>query len=267
MPRFAANLTTMYNEFSFLDRFAAAAKDGFTAVEYMFPYDFPADTLAALLREHGLIQVLFNAPAGNWAAGERGLTCLPDRVEDFRREFLRALDYARVLKCPRIHTMAGIAPAGVERARLRDACVANLAWAADQARPENIDVIIEPIAQRNMPGFFLNLQEEGHAIVAETGKANVKVLMDLFHCQVAEGDLSAKMRKYIENPAETRVGHIQFAGVPGRHEPDAGELNYDFLFNLIDELGFKGWVGCEYIPRGGTSEGLDWFRKRQAASN
>jgi hydroxypyruvate isomerase len=262
MPRFAANLTTMYNEFSFLDRFAAAAKDGFTAVEYMFPYDFPANTLAALLKEHSLKQVLFNAPAGNWSAGERGLTCLPGRMEDFRREFLRALEYARVLKCPRIHTMAGIAPAGVERARLHDTCVSNLAWAADQAAPEGIDVLIEPIAQRNMPGFFLNLQKEGHAIAAETGKPNVKVLMDLFHCQVAEGDLTDKMRKYLQNPDETRVGHFQFACVPGRHEPDFGELNYDYLFDLIDELGFKGWVGCEYIPRAGTSEGLAWFRKR-----
>jgi hydroxypyruvate isomerase len=261
MPRFAANLTTMYTEHNFLDRFAAAARDGFTAVEYMFPYDYPAGVLAALLKEHGLSQVLFNAPAGDWRAGERGLTCLPGRGPEFRDGFLRALDYAKALACPRIHTMIGIAPPGAERAQLRDTCVANLAWAAALAEPEGIDVLIEPIAQRNMPGFFLNRQDEGHDLAAETGRPNVKILMDLFHCQVAEGDLTIRIRKYLQNPRQTRIGHFQIAGVPDRHEPDSGEVNYGYLFDLIDELGFEGWIGCEYIPRAGTSEGLDWLRK------
>jgi hydroxypyruvate isomerase len=265
MPRFAANLTMMYGEHSFLDRFAAAARDGFTAVEFLFPYDYPAGTLAALLNEHGLAQVLFNCPPGDWKAGERGTTALPGREAEFRDGFLRALEYAQALKCPRIHTMAGIAPATADRARFRETYVSNLAWAAGLAKPEGIEVLIEPIAQRNMPGFFLNHQDEGHAIAAETGCPNAKILMDLFHCQVAEGDLAIKIRKYLQDPKQTRVGHFQIAGVPERHEPDTGEVNYGYLFDLIDTLGYEGWIGCEYIPAAGTSAGLDWLRKRVAA--
>ncbi len=190
MPRFAANLTMMYGEHSFPDRFAAAARDGFTAVEYLFPYEFPADKLAVLLKENGLTQVLFNAPPGDWKAGERGVTALPGREGEFREGFERALEYARILKCPRIHTMAGLVATGADRARMRETYVANLTWAAKLARAEGIDVLIEPIAQRNIAGFFLNFQEEGHAIAEETGCTNVKVLMDLFHCQVAEVYLS-----------------------------------------------------------------------------
>jgi len=264
MPRFAANLTMMYTEHSFLDRFAAAARDGFKAVEFLFPYDYEASTLAGLLHENGLAQVLFNAPPGDWKAGERGCAALPGREAEFRAGFLRALEYARVLNCPRIHAMAGIVPPGADRARLRDTYVANLAWAAEQAQPEGVQVLIEPIAARNMPGYFLNLQAEAHELAAETGRPNLKVQMDLFHCQVAEGDLATKIRKYLADPAQTRIGHFQIASVPERHEPDGGEVNYDYLFDLIDSLGFEGWLGCEYTPRAGTSEGLDWFRKRLA---
>jgi len=264
MPRFAANLTMMYQEHSFLDRFAAARKDGFTAVEFLFPYEYPAATLAALLKENELRQVLFNAPPGNWQAGERGCTALPGREEEFRSGFMRALEYAEALACPRIHTMAGLAAAGADRAAMRAAYVANVAWAAEQARAQGVDVLIEPIAQRNIPGFFLNFQEEAHAIADEIGAANVKILMDLFHCQVAEGDLVIKMRKYIADPKHTRVGHFQIAGVPERHEPDTGEVNYDYVFEVMDQLGFDGWVGCEYLPTAGTSEGLGWFKKRLA---
>ncbi|MDR3777466.1 MAG: hydroxypyruvate isomerase family protein [Terracidiphilus sp.] len=265
MPRFAANLTMMYAEHNFLDRFAAAASDGFTAVEYLFPYEHSAKTLAALLKEHGLTQVLFNSPAGDWKAGERGLTALPGREREFREGFLRALEYARAMECPRIHTMAGIAPAGSDRALMHETFVANLAWAAGLAAKEGMDVLIEPIAQRNMPGFFLNFQEEAHAIATATGCSNVKILMDLFHCQVAEGDLAIKIRKYIQDPKQTRVGHFQIAGVPERHEPDTGEVRYDYLFELIDEVGFDGWIGCEYVPAGGISEGLGWFKKYASA--
>jgi hydroxypyruvate isomerase len=261
MPHFAANLTMMYGEHSFLDRFAAAARDGFTAVEFLFPYDYPALTLAALLEEHGLTQVLFNAPPGDWKAGERGCTALPGRETEFRDGFLQALDYARTLKCPRIHTMAGLVPPAADRARLRATYVANLAWAAGEAQADGIQVLIEPIAQRNIPGFFLNFQEEAHAIAAETGCANLKILMDLFHCQVAEGDLAIRIHKYLQAPSPTRIGHFQIAGVPERHEPDTGEVNYSYLFDLIDKLGFEGWIGCEYIPKAGTSEGLGWFRR------
>jgi hydroxypyruvate isomerase len=256
----------MYGGHGFLDRFAAAARDGFSAVEYLFPYEYPANTLATLLKDHGLTQVLFNAPPGDWKAGERGLTALPGREAEFREGFMRALEYALILKCPCIHAMAGIVAAGADRARMRETYVTNLAWAAGQAQPEGIDVLIEPIAQRNMPGFFLNQQDEAHVIAAETDCANLKILMDLFHCQVAEGDLAIKIRKYIQDPKQTRVGHFQIAGVPERHEPDTGEVNYDYLFALIDEVGYEGWIGCEYIPKTGTSEGLGWFKKRVAAA-
>jgi hydroxypyruvate isomerase len=265
MPKFAANLTMMYGEHTFLDRFAAAAKDGFKAVEFLFPYEFPAETLAALLNEHGLTQVLFNAPPGDWKAGERGVTALPGRETEFRDGFMRALEYARALKCPRIHTMAGLVPAGADRARMRETYVANLVWAAGQAKVEGINVLIEPIAQRNIPGFFLNFQEEGHAVAAETGCANVKILMDLFHCQVAEGDVAMKIRKYLQEPKQSRVGHLQIAGVPERHEPDTGELRYEYLFDVLDSVGYEGWIGCEYAPAAGTTAGLGWFGKYASA--
>ncbi|MGH9589725.1 MAG: 2-oxo-tetronate isomerase, partial [Terracidiphilus sp.] len=261
MPRFAANLSMMYTEHSFLNRFSAAAADGFASVEFLFPYEFPAESIAGLLRQHKLSQVLFNAPPGDWKAGERGISALPGREAEFREGFRRALDYAAALDCPRIHCMAGLVPIGADRARMRATYVENLAWAADQAGPAGLDVLIEPIAQRNIPGFFINLQEEAHQVLAEAGRANLKVQLDLFHCQVAEGDLAMRIRKYLAAPS--RVGHIQIAGVPHRHEPDTGEVRYEYLFDLIDEFGYQGWIGCEYAPASATSEGLGWFRKTQ----
>jgi hydroxypyruvate isomerase len=265
MPRFAANLSMMYREHDFPDRFAAAAQDGFTAVEYLFPYDYPAEKLRGLLDRHGLRQVLFNAPPGDWNAGERGNTAIPGREKEFRDGFERALAYAHALNCPRIHAMAGLMPANGDRARFRATFLENLAWAADKARPAGIDVLIEPIAQRNIPGFFLNRQEEGHAIVAELRRPNVKVMLDLFHCQVEEGDLTATIRRYLEEQPR-RVGHMQIAGVPDRHEPDTGEVNYAYIFDVIDATGYDGWIGLEYIPRDGTSQGLNWLRERMAAA-
>ena len=259
MPRFSANLTMMYSEHPFLDRFAAAANDGFTAVEFLFPYDHPAETIAGLLQQHNLSQVLFNAPPGDWKAGERGIAALPGREGEFRQGFQRALEYAAALNCPRIHAMAGLVPAGADRARMRATYLDNLAWAADQAAPAGVDVLIEPIAQRNIPRYFINLQEEAHRVLAELDRPNLKILMDLFHCQVAEGDLATRIRKYLAAPS--RVGHFQVAGVPERHEPDTGEVRYEYLFDLIDELGYPGWIGCEYAPRAGTSAGLGWFQK------
>ena len=261
MPRFAANLTMMYTEHPFLDRFAAAAADGFSAVEFLFPYEYPAQTIAGLLKQHGLRQVLFNAPPGDWKAGERGISALPGRESEFREGFQRALEYAAALSCPRIHCMAGLVAAGADRARMRATYLENLAWAADQAAPAGVEIVIEPIAQRNIPGFFISLQDEAHAVLAELARPNLKVLMDLFHCQVAEGDLAMRIRKYLAEPS--RVGHFQIAGVPGRHEPDTGEVRYEFLFDLLDELGYQGWIGCEYTPASGTSAGLAWFRKAQ----
>jgi hydroxypyruvate isomerase len=259
MPRFAANLSMLYGEHAFLDRFAAAAADGFRAVEFLFPYEHDAPALAARLREHGLQQVLFNAPPGDWAAGERGTACLPGREDEFRRDVERAIAYARALQCPRVHLMAGIAPAGADRAALRATYVANLAWAAAQAR--DLTFLIEPINARDIPGFFLNRQDHAHEIVLEVGAPNLQVQMDLYHCQIVEGDLAKKIEKYLPTG---RVGHFQIAGVPERHEPDVGELNYRYLFDLIDRLGYRGPLGCEYRPRdtrpGGTTAGLGWFQ-------
>lgn len=266
MPRFAANLTMMYSEYAFLDRFRAAARDGFIAVEYLFPYEYPAATLAALLKEHGLRQVLFNAPPGDWKAGERGIAALPGREQEFRDGFLRAIEYALVLECPRLHAMAGIVPTNVDCTRALGVYTANLKWAAEQAQAAGLQLLIEPIAQRNMPGFFLNRQDEADAIAEKIGAPNLKVMMDLFHCQVEEGDLATKIRKYLADPKQTRVGHFQIAGVPERHEPDTGEVSYEYLFELIDELGYEGWIGCEYIPAAGTSAGLGWFQKWKPAA-
>jgi len=266
MPRFAANLSMLYNEHGFLDRFAAAAADGFKAVEYLFPYAHPAAELAQRLADQGLQQVLFNGPPGDWDAGERGMACLPGREAEFRGALLQALDYAEVLRCPRIHVMAGLAPADADRARLQATYEANLAWAAGQAAAAGRELLIEPINTRDIPRYFLNRQDEAHRIVQAIGSAHLKVQMDLYHCQIVEGDVSMKLRQYLPSG---RVGHIQIAGVPERHEPDIGELNHPYLFAVIDELSaagqWEGWVGCEYRPArgavpGGTTAGLGWFR-------
>jgi len=274
MPRFAANLSMLYNEHPFLDRFAAAAADGFQAVEYLFPYDFTAPELAQRLTDHGLQQVLFNAPPGDWNAGERGLACLPGRQAEFRAGLQRALDYAHTLACPRIHVMAGLVPASADRAVLQRTYEDNLAWAAQQAQAAGRTLLIEPINTRDIPGFFLNRQDEAHRIVQAIGSPHLKVQMDLYHCQIVEGDVAMKLRQYLPSG---RVGHIQIAGVPQRHEPDLGELHHPYLFEVIDEVsaacGWDGWVGCEYRPArgtapGATSQGLGWLRalRAQAAS-
>ena len=255
MPRFAANLSMLYNDVDFLDRFAAAARDGFQAVEYLFPYAYTPEQLAALLRQHGLQQVLFNAPPGDWDAGERGLACLPGREAEFREGIARAITYAQALQCPRIHVMAGLVPPDVDPATVRATYVANVRYAAEQAAAHGIQILLEPINGRDMPGFFLSRQDQAHALVAEIGAANVKVQMDLYHCQIVEGDLAMKIRQYLPTG---NVGHFQIAGVPERHEPDVGELNYPYLFQLLDTLGYDGWIGCEYRPAGDTCAGLGW---------
>ncbi|RZL99821.1 MAG: hydroxypyruvate isomerase family protein [Variovorax sp.] len=265
MPRFAANLSMLYPELDFLDRFEAAARDGFQAVEYLFPYEFEARELAARLREHGLRQVLFNGPPGDWTGGERGLACLPGREREFHAGIARALDYAETLDCPRIHVMAGLLPADVDRASAEAVYVDNLRRAAETARAAGRDLLIEPINPRDIPGFFLNHQAQAHRIVEAVGAPNLQVQMDLYHCQIVEGDVAMKIRQYLPTG---RVGHLQIAGVPERHEPDRGELNYPYLFDVIDEVsaqcGWDGWIGCEYRPRrgavtGGTSAGLSWL--------
>jgi 2-dehydrotetronate isomerase len=255
MPKFAANLSMLYNEHAFLDRFAAAARDGFAAVEYLFPYEHDAAELAARLRDNALQQVLFNAPPGDWAAGERGLACLPGRESEFKRSVEQALRYARALHCPRIHLMAGLAPADSDRALLRETYLSNLAWAAAQAR--DVNFLIEPINTRDIPRFFLNRQDDAHDIVQTVGAPNLQVQMDLYHCQIVEGDLAKKIELYVPSG---RVGHLQIAGVPERHEPDIGEINHPYLFALIDKLGWDGWIGCEYRPKGNTAAGLGWMK-------
>ena len=266
MPQFAANLSMLYAELDFLDRFEAAAQDGFKAVEYLFPYAYPSRELAARLRANGLQQVLFNVPPGDWDQGDRGLACLPGREAEFRRGIAQALDYAAALNCPRLHVMAGLMPVGVERDALRSTYVANLCWAAEQAARQGVDVLIEPINTRDMPRFFLNRQDHAHELIAAIDAPNVKVQFDLYHCQIVEGDVAMKIRQYLPTG---RVGHFQIAGVPERHEPDLGELDYSYLFKVIDEVALQcnwtGWVGCEYRPSrglqaGATSAGLDWLK-------
>ncbi|VBR31944.1 2-oxo-tetronate isomerase [Burkholderia pseudomallei] len=254
MPRFAANLTMMYNEHAFLERFAAAARDGFKAVEYLFPYEFAAAELKARLDAHGLVQALFNAPPGDWAAGERGIASLPGREDEFRRAIDTALDYARVIGNDTLHVMAGLIAPTQDRARHRDVYLRNLAHAAEAARAQNVTIVIEPINPRDMPGFFLNRQDDAQAICREVGAPNLLVQFDCYHCQIVEGDLAMKLKRDIAG-----IGHIQIAGVPQRHEPDVGEIHYPYLFELIDALGYDGWIGCEYRPKAGTSEGLGWL--------
>ncbi|AOJ71296.1 MULTISPECIES: 2-oxo-tetronate isomerase [Burkholderia] len=254
MPRFAANLTMMYNEHAFLERFAAAARDDFKAVEYLFPYDFPAAELKSRLDANGLVQALFNAPPGDWAAGERGIASLPGREDEFKRAIDTALGYARVIGNDKIHVMAGLIAPEQDRAKHRDTYLRNLAHAAEAARAQNATIVIEPINPRDMPGFFLNRQDDAQAICREVGAPNLKVQFDCYHCQIVEGDLATKLTRDIAG-----IGHIQIAGVPERHEPDVGEIHYPYLFELIDALGYDGWIGCEYRPRAGTSEGLGWL--------
>ena len=257
MLRFAANLTLMYNELPFLERFAAAAADGFEAVEYLFPYEFPAAEIGQRLREHGLTQALFNLPPGDWAAGERGIACLPGREQEFRQSIDTGLDYARATGVRQLHIMAGREPPGSDTEDLRRRYVEHLRLACDRLGEHGITVMIEPINRRDMPAYFLTHQAQAHAICAEVDRPNIRVQMDLYHCQIVEGDLATLIRTHFAG-----IGHIQIASVPERHEPDDGEVNYSYLFGLLESLGYAGYIGCEYRPRAGTSAGLGWLRRR-----
>jgi 2-dehydrotetronate isomerase len=275
MPKFAANLTMMYPELPFLDRFEAAAKDGFKAVEYLFPYAFEAKELAARLKNNGLQQVLFNLPPGGvdaksidtaWNNGTRGIACIAGREAELLAGANLALHYAEALECPRLHMMAGLISEGKNKANVRETYVNNAKAASQLIAKQGINLLLEPINTRDIPGFFLNRQDEVHALIAEIGSnsniANVKVQMDLYHCQIVEGDVAMKIRQYLPTG---NVGHFQIAGVPERHEPDIGEMNYPYLFDVIDSLGYDGWIGCEYKPKlgglpNGTSNGLGWLK-------
>jgi hydroxypyruvate isomerase len=252
MPRFAANLTMMFTEVPFLDRFAAAAKAGFTAVEFLFPYDHPAEEVGKRLHEAGLTQALFNLPPGDWAAGEKGFAALPARFDDLKRSFETALPYAQATGVKRVHLMAGIA----ERsdAKAVEAFYKSVACAAEFFAPHGLDLVIEPINPRNVPGYFLNDFGFARDLIRELRIPNLKLQFDIYHCQIIHGDITMHLREMIDI-----TGHIQIASIPSRNEPDGEELNYPFLFAELDRLGYAGFVGCEYNPRGRTEDGLGWF--------
>jgi hydroxypyruvate isomerase len=252
MPRFAANLSMMFTELPFLDRFEAAAKVGFKGVEFLFPYEFPASEISSRLKANGLTQVLFNLPPGDWPKGERGLTALAGREVEFEAAAKQALAYAEALACPRLHAMAGLVHQGAQRATY----VKNLKKLARKAASAGVEVLIEPINSRDIPGFFLTLTSEARAVIFEVGEPNLSLQFDLYHRQVMEGDVAMAITEYA---ALTR--HYQLANPPDRGEPDDGELNYPYLFRVIDATGFGGWIGCEYRPRTGTLDGLRWVER------
>jgi hydroxypyruvate isomerase len=254
MPRFAANISMMFTEVPFLDRFALAAKAGFTAVEFLFPYEHRPADIGARLKDNGLQQVLFNAPPGDWAQGERGVAALPGRQREFREGIARALEYATALSCPRLHVMAGLKPEGVPHDTLLTTYAANLAWCAEECGKAGVKPVIEPINHRDIPGFFLNTTDQAAAVIHAIGPERLGMQFDLYHCQVTEGDIIKRVEKHLP-----LIAHMQVADNPGRHEPGTGEVNWPFVFDRIDALGFRGWIGCEYRPATTTEAGLGWF--------
>jgi hydroxypyruvate isomerase len=252
--RLAANLSMLFAEVPFLERFEIAARSGFRGIEYLFPYDAPATEIRARLDRHGLEQVLFNLPAGDWAHGERGIAGLPNRVDEFRWGVDNALHYARVTGCKRLHAMPGRLPAGVDRERCLSIFVDNLIFAADAAATEGIDILIEPINTRvDIPGYLLDHTQLALALMARADRPNIRLQFDIYHMQIMEGDLARSIEQLLP-----RIGHMQLADNPGRHEPGTGEINYEWLLKRIDDLGYAGWIGCEYKPCAGTVAGLSW---------
>lgn len=252
MPKLAANLSTLFPEVPFLERFAAAARAGFRYVEYQFPYEWSAAELARRARDAGLQVVLHNLPAGDFAKGERGIACLPGREREFREGVERGIEYARAAGCPRLNCLAGLASA--ERAHF-DALAANVRYAARKLGEAGMQLVIEPINTRTVPGFFLSRSAQAIDVLNAAGEGNAFLQYDFFHMQIMEGDLARTVERLLP-----RIGHIQLADVPARHEPGSGEINFDFLLRHLDALGYSGWVGCEYNPRGDTLEGLKWAR-------
>jgi len=255
VPKFAANLSMMFNEHDFPNRFAAAAKAGFDAVEFLFPYDYSPAEVAQWHKENNLKNVLFNLPPGDWAAGERGIAALPGREAEFRAGVAKAIEYALALGTPQLHMMAGLVPAGSDMAIHRKTYFENMKFAAQALAKHNLNLLLEPINTRDMPGYFLNTQVQAHELRVESGEPNVKVQMDFYHAQIMEGDLAETFKKYFKD-----IGHTQIASVPKRNEPDDGEVNYPYLYQLLDEMGYEGYVGCEYRPKGKTEDGLAWFK-------
>ncbi len=255
MPKLCANLSLLYTELDFMDRFAAAAKSGFKGVEYLFPYAYPKEQLAEALERNKLVQVLHNMPAGDWAKGDRGIACNPARVGEFQEGVGKAIEYATTLGCKQLNCLAGLAPQGVAPDKLRATFVANLKFAAEKTKAAGIRLVTEPVNNRDIPGFYLNRSQQALEIMDEVGSDNLWLQYDIYHMQVMEGNLA----KTIETNL-ARINHMQLADNPGRHEPGTGEINYPFLFDWIDRIGYPGWIGCEYNPKAGTVEGLGWAK-------
>jgi hydroxypyruvate isomerase len=255
MPQFAANLTMLFTELPFMQRFEAAAKAGFEAVEYLFPYPFEKKELAAALRANGLQQVLHNLPAGDWDKGERGIACHPDRTGEFREGIAMAIDYATALGCPQLNCLVGKVPAGVSAEAAHKTVVENLRLAAGELEAAGLRLLIEPINTFDIPGFFLTRTDQALALIDEVGSSNLRVQYDIYHAQRMEGELGNTLSKNL-----ARIGHIQLADNPGRNEPGTGEINYAWLFKHIDALGYTGAIGCEYKPKTNTVDGLGWIK-------
>ena len=259
MPRFNANLSWLFQERPFSDRFAAAASAGFTGIEILFPYDQPALEIRSALQSNGQELVLMNAPPGNFAAGERGLAALPGREKDFRQTFGEALDYAATLDCQRIHVMSGITGVA-DQSKAHHSFLTNLEYALGQVEGSGISILIEPINTRDIPGYYLSTVEQANSILRELSHPGLKIQFDWYHAQIMGGDLARRTEKYFSD-----IGHFQLAGVPDRAEPDLGEINYPYLFRLVDSLRYDGWIGCEYRPKGRTEDGLRWLPKTSYA--
>ncbi|MBU3606734.1 MULTISPECIES: hydroxypyruvate isomerase [unclassified Polynucleobacter] len=259
MPKFAANLTMLFNEVPFLDRFERASRAGFKAVEFLFPYAFSPIEIKEKLERFQLSLVLHNLPAGDWDAGERGIACLPDRVEEFRAGVSKAIEYAKVLNVPQLNCLAGKIPAGIDDHLLHQTFVDNLKYAATELHKEHLKLLIEPINNFDIPGFFLSKTQQAIDVLDEVGAENAFVQYDIYHAQRMEGELANTIQKYLN-----RIAHIQLADNPGRHEPGTGEIHYPYIFQLLDKIGYQGWIGCEYKPASATEVGLGWLEEYQS---
>ncbi len=254
MPKFCANLSMLFTDVPFIDRFSLAAKHGFKGVEYLYPYALDAEQLAGLLKKNNLVQVLHNLPAGDWDGGEKGIACIPGREAEFEEGIAQGIKYAKVLGCPQLNCLVGKTPRDGNPASIRETLVKNLRYAARELEKNGVRLLVESINNRDMPGFYLNRTADALALLAEVNHPNIYIQYDVYHMQIMEGNLTSTIRENLN-----KIAHMQIADVPGRHEPGTGEINYNNLFRFIDEAGYKGWIGCEYIPGGKTIEGLSWM--------
>jgi hydroxypyruvate isomerase len=259
MPKFAANLTMLFNEVPFLERFERAATAGFKAVEFLFPYAYTPAEIKHQLEQFNLKLVLHNLPAGNWDSGERGIACHPDRIDEFRSGVAKAIEYVQLLNVPQLNCLAGKIPAGIDPQLIHRTFIDNLKYAAAELKKENLTLLIEPINTFDIPGFFLSKTQQAIDVLDEVGASNLYIQYDIYHAQRMEGELANTIQKYLN-----RIAHIQLADNPGRHEPGTGEIHYPYLFQLLDQIGYQGWIGCEYKPANSTEAGLDWIQKLQA---